>query len=356
VRRLIAVLSWFVLTASLASCGSGGGPEEAPPPPGSLPADFARHAGLLDLAEGDVPGLEIGDRATTLHGPHFMYPVAGRAVVTGELPPTLVRELDLDAGAKPAPGHELVVVRAAERWFIPARIEDSGGRPEKVELVAGDATRPSPLDHTLFEGTLVFSVPAGGRAALRVTDEGRTQTLDLRKLEQEDVVEGYYPIRSGGFSETQDTDNSVFVRVSGRGVSAIPAGKRFVGLHVDDVEATLQPWFAGRGWAPDGKAWLVVDLELTASPVQGVNETILWNLEADSFRLTGPDGKRIAAKGEPVRTDVLRTGYGRLTAAVPSGLTSVTLSFAPVGTAKTDRTIDWTPHLGAPQRLKVKLR
>jgi hypothetical protein len=354
---VITLLSGFVLAVSLAACGSGGGPAGEQPPPGSLPPDFARHVPLLNLADGDLPGLGTGDRATTIHGPHFMYPVAGRAVVTGELPAALVRELDLDAGAKPAPGHELVVVRAAQRWFIPARIEDSGGRPEKVELVAGTATRPSPLEHTLFEGTLVFSVPAGGRAALRVTDEGRTQTLDLRKLEQEDdAVDGYYPIRRGEFSETGDTDNSVFVRVSGRGVSGIPAGKRFVGMHVDDVEATLQPWFAGRGWAPEGKAWLVVDLELTASPVQGVNETILWKLSSDSFRLTGPDGARIAAEGEPVRTDALRSGAGRLTAAVPASLKSVTLRFTPVGTARTDREVSWTPHTGSPQSLTVKLR
>jgi hypothetical protein len=146
------------------------------------------------------------------------------------------------------------------------------------------------------------------------------------------------------------------VRVSGRGVSDIPAGKRFVGMHVDDVKATLQPWFAGRGWAPDGKAWLVVDLKLTASPVQGVNETILWKLSTDSFRLSGPNGAPIAAEGEPVLTDALRAGAGRLTAAVPASLKSVTLRFAPVGTAETDRAISWTPHTGGPQLVKVKLR
>jgi hypothetical protein len=355
----VSLLTALVVAASLTSCSTDDGAAADAPPPGTLPADYAGHAPVLNLTEGDLPGMEmIEGGVRVLQGPHFMYAFVGWAVVKGELPPVVCEALNLDGGAKPAPGHEFVVLQSHAKWHIPARLDDSGGGPERVELIAGKTTRPSPTDLSIIEGALVVSVPVGERAALRVTDEGRTQTLDLRTGEREkDAVPGYYPIRRGEFSETPGDGDHFMVRVSGRGASGIPAGKRFVGLHLGELEATLQPWVEGRGWAPSGKLWLVADFGLTASPVPGVNETILWNLKPAGFRLSGPNGATIAADGEPVLTDALSSGAGRLTAAVPESLKSTTLTFTPVGTAKSDLgNVAWSPYQPNPQRATVRLR
>lgn len=141
-------------------------------------------------------------------------------------------------GAVAAPsGAELFLAHVARP--LPRPVGPAGVQTPKTQVVVGGQARPSSLRFGR-DSILVVAVPAGAPVLLKMTDQGRTQTLDLRTGRRGPDADPLFYTRY----ELQDFGVQTAVRPPDPG-------------RIDmSGSLALLPWTEEHGWAPAGKAWL----------------------------------------------------------------------------------------------------
>jgi hypothetical protein len=237
----------LVLLLGTGCDGSEGATEGASPSASasmdlSVPDSFAEVLATRYWRDLGAAGIDGGHQfdvaATWLRGPHFTLALAesaGVSLVTEKAAARL--GMRSGRGVRSGDGSELVVARFAKAPLPVAPYK--GGNPV-VEVVVGAERRG--VEGPVTAGTVIaVSVPVGAAATLRITDEGRTQSVDLRTGAVSGRIDGYAEDLSG--------------RISGMGgwINASGIGKTPVSL---SLELKLAPFVPGRGWAAAGRAWL----------------------------------------------------------------------------------------------------
>jgi hypothetical protein len=300
-----AVAAFLILVPVLAiqATDDSGGDSDLP----AKPADFIGLGWSADSAAHKL------DADAYLTGPHF-------TVVFSALEISDTAGIDYRA----ADGHEFLELAPGS----PVTYDPPAGVTARI-VVAG---RAHAVDLTEMTARgLVVSVQKGHTATLLVTDEGRTQSIDLRKGRRgADAIPGYYPSVTLSW---QDGDYSELGAASPDGCRR----RTRLSLSFSPNESAVLPWGPELGWAKPGRAWLPVSYLPMITPItfpdyDSVNEmppscatdlNFTWDI-ARSVGLQTGDGEL---------TPVAGTGADHtLVFDVPVSLKSATLLVHPVGT------------------------
>ncbi len=294
-----------------------------PATPAALAQEDQKIAALPELPSGTVreitrnvpaPMVPPPDMSLVAHpagkgyltGPHFGLKIAwvatGRAITDHPANPPASEPV------RAAPGQELLVfqVDPAIRTGHWVR-RDTDQAPVAELVVAGVPTklaklplRPSTGRFTPpRDGLLVVAgVPVGAPATVRVTDAGRTQTVDVRTgLRASDAITGYYRKTTRKLAWRRD-DVPIGVSVAGH----IYRGTLDLGLRsyapsriLSDPAVLLTPYTPSNGWAAPGRAWLTVPRPtLSGNVLPGPLLTLKVD-DPTSFQLRLPDGTVLPA-------------------------------------------------------------
>jgi len=278
-RAAGALAAALTLAATLAACSS-------PPPLPVAPADYLelRPGGSLQFLDGDRP---VPADQGRLVGPSFA--VQFKAVGTT---PTITAPQGRNLQA--SEGHEFVFVTTdfVEQFTR----EDFQDKDVTAQLVVAGAVKPLPKVPRNSDA-LIASVPLNSSVGLQVIDQGRTQTFDLRTGSRgPDAVKLYYPTKTQSLTKFKHETFGT-VSIGGRnyridvGVDSIfqttPGATSF---------AALEPFSSQYGWAPEGRAWLIV------RGLGIVNDINLCGCQpeldlARNIILTLPDGSTVRPPG-----------------------------------------------------------
>jgi hypothetical protein len=318
----------FVMLVALLGAGSAcerGGKTPTSSASGSgsaAPAGSVAPAGYLKVTASrmrPIPGATTLPATAVLGGPDFAVYLSETATVD-HLDADWLRAArlaeDTTGPLRAAEGQELLLVRLSD---IPAL---RGSRPVGVwkdvqasVVVAGTPRRLA--DAQADEAVLVAAVPKGAPAQLTVSDQGRTQSVDLRTgaVGPGAIREYTLPPVKGGVDY----------------YTAARPSPSFPGSTKVEVSATLRSYSSSGGWAPRGRTWLTVAVEVTLSGP----EKIAGELDlASSLRLRS-GGKMLrvpAGKAEVAQQGLLEfVASGSVAIAVPANLRSVTVSCTPNG-------------------------
>lgn len=289
--------------------------------------------------------IEGDDKATgQLIGPHYSLQLAGYTV-SEEVPADQVERYGFDRGP--------VTANKGTEFFLGVMASQTKADP-KANAVLDVNGKQTPLDHVPDAGEAIAAViPTDAPVKLSVTDEDRTQTLDLRDGTRSDEIAGFY---------TGKTTSKDLADYSEKGKATGDAGGNFVPvsrnikLTMSVGAATRSPWDADKGWADDGKVWIKVPVsELTTDSVWGFDtssnshEPIMnWTLkERDMFSLTPKGGKAVDPQGKTTfkaddsRNPSTQAGDIQFDPAstdlvfqVPDKTTTATLKISPGGSMK----------------------
>lgn len=296
-------------TSATGSASPSASASAAPPVPDSyaevLTTRYGRDLGAVGIGNGHP----FDAAATWLRGPHFALALAESAGVSWVTDKAAVQfGTASNRGVRPGAGRELLVARFAT---APLPVPYDGGNPV-AEVVVGDEHRS--LKGAVNAGSVIaVSVPVGGAASLSVTDEGRTQSVDLRT----GAVSG----RIDGYAE------ELYDGVSGMGgwINAPGIGKTPVSL---SLELKLAPFVPGRGWAAAGRAWLTytataslldVDLSCTIDLSRGLT------FSGSGFRAAGAG--TVSAQPFPGSNAASPAHSAEQAIDVPAGVREVSVGF-----------------------------
>jgi hypothetical protein len=298
VAALIAAVVVVVVGAgsAVALASRPGGLQPLPTAPAGLVAALTASPDEAVTSPGDQVR-RISKAAGAFTGPHFSWQF-GLVQVTRTTPESGYAE-DL---AQAAEGHQLIAIYADPGALAPFRTEP--GDQVTAAVVLNGTERPLPAGVLAHSEGLLVSVPKGGTATLRVTDEGRTQSYDLRAGKKgPDAIAGYYrpqnvtiPPSGGGYTGT-GTCPDVPVAFIG----SLPCSVR-IQLVIITNSASLQPWLPGLGWARRGHTWLLIS-DVTylpdAAPVTIAPGGGSFTLQVrKSFAVRPAGGTAIAARPE----------------------------------------------------------
>jgi hypothetical protein len=339
---VLAVVGALMLAAG--GCGvlpSSGDDEEGRI--ASLPAAEPGAVEEVSLGQSgylDVPiGMEVRDFENSeadLRGPHYVLGISwvaiGRAVEQTTLP--LVSGL---TERRAADGEELVLVAVSGestngQWKLGER-----AKPTAELVVDGQArslsTVPLPNQEGMvsvpLEGTLVVaSVPQGASVELRVTDEEKTQTVDLRAGEREgDAIDGYYRPTAQEVSYSEDI--SLVAMAAGRPYPmTLTVAESTIG-EIAIKNAMLCPWTPSNGWASEGRAWLIVPHPVLSTPYEVATPGLVLEIDERSvFGVRLPDGTVVEETGgtRQVKTLIGPPAGPELVFDVPAGFTTGTFT------------------------------
>jgi hypothetical protein len=236
-----------------------------------------------------------------------------------------------------AGGHEFVM--AQMRQYVEGWPQIPGQpKPDvKAEIVVGDRP-PVPLTRPPAGLDIILvSAPRGAPVLVRVIDEGRAQSIDLRTGKPVDVLAIYARPRIGyttfGYKEPGTIRIAGISRQLTTSILAPTTG---------ELSVRLEPWTPKGGWAAPGRAWLVAG-GLTAfsdSIERNRDLALFYDLDAaTSFTLLLPDGSRIAAQPDKIDAGT-RTGEATrfyVSFDVPETFTAATLRLTPDGSVVGNR-------------------
>lgn len=240
--RLAAALLAAALLVTVSGCGHHDTGTESKPIP--LPADYVATLPSIDLT--DAEGLAPKWNVTWLNGPHI------RANFGGSTASGLKTDGSWNPARPVAPGHELLLIQGAITFdHAPA-----ASIPTLSVLVDGRevGTKIDALHTDHADPRFAVSVPIGKPVALKLTDSGRTETLDLRTGKKTDAFPGYDPV-----VRLTTHDRDVLMNAD-CGPGDPGTGKPCtlsITMLADSFGARLTPWVPGWGWAPDRKLWAV---------------------------------------------------------------------------------------------------
>jgi len=256
-------------------------------------------ANFFEVGDGTFAGDNAGGK---LISPHYTV-VLEDVLVTDRVPADVATGLDLgDGPVAAADGYEMMLVKLSPDDNIwtdngspllkgvsaAIRIDD---RDVKLEKLPDSVT------------SVAMSVPKGKPVSLRVTDAGRTQSLNLRDGKPgPDVHPGFADIVSGSLS--------IDYRKSGTASSA-GGYRRPLEVTVRLYNASRHPWTPQTGWAKDGRRWVYLG-GLSISSDGSIFDLAKREFSAEykldiakTFTLQLPDGTSIRpVKGGTVNTFV----------------------------------------------------
>lgn len=299
-----AVAGFLILVPVLAiqATDDSGGDSDLP----VKPADFIGVGWAPDTASH-----QLDPELAYLSGPHF-------TVVFSSLEISDTAGIDYRA----ADGHEfLELAHGSPVTYDP---------PDSVTAKIVVDSRAHAVDLTEMTARgLVVSVQKGHTATLRVTDEGRTQSIDLRTTRRgHDAIPGYYPQvtltwQNGEYSEIGKTSSGGCRRQTNLIVS------------FDAKESAVLPWEPELGWAKPGRAWLPVSYTQTMTPITLPDYDSISDLSPTcatelnfTWDIVGSVGLQTAA-GE---LKPISNAGSTLVFDVPISLKATTLAVHPVGT------------------------
>ncbi|MFL6075835.1 MAG: hypothetical protein ACJ73S_20790 [Mycobacteriales bacterium] len=235
IARVLAAAG--LAAAGLAACGGGGG--------ASTGGDGlqTRPAGYVGTDTGMPPAPYRGLRtldpaASSLVGPRF-----GVRFGKAEVSRTYANRY------RAAPGQEFLVLYSTGTPVL-APYPDGGGTFSLAVTVDGRTLPVASPNQVAGEG-LVVSVPKGHHATLALTDDGRTQSLDVRTgTRGPDAVAPYYRNRGVTLASTVYAED---------GHTNYHGTRDDTVVRVDfDTAGSVEPWVPGLGWASAGRGWLVL--------------------------------------------------------------------------------------------------
>jgi hypothetical protein len=181
-----------------------------------------------------------------------------------------------------------------------------------VKLIVGGEARTLDSHSPSGRRTLLVVAPVGAPIQLVVTDQGRTQSLDLRTGKRGDAVAGFYTAYAADDLELRSER-----RMDPDAGTLFASGDLF-----------LAPWTPANGWAPSGKAWLVFDT--------GMFQILGWVKDSTldvkrSFSVVAGGRTYPAQADNPTLYAAASAASGRtlIAFAVPAGLRSGTLRLTP---------------------------
>lgn len=336
--RRSTVLGMLLVLSLGASTGCGGGTASSsasstsasptPTGPQAAPPDYVVVTDHVDdtLTGDDEPG----ERGFVV-GPKFMLEVQSTGTLDG-LSDVEAETLGLPSALKPAQGHEFLVTMFSDVTTYSQTMVDGGELPGGGAGTTEDPDEAVVVDgevHRLTKavsgsGMLIVSVPTGHRAYLRLTQGGRSQSVDLRTGRRvTDSLTPYYPyqhMKPGHYPDYWDGN-------------AFPVGVR-VGLL--EVGGELSPFTPRARWAAGGKAWIYVKVRAFSICSKNAPHCEV-TVPRHDFSLVLPNGRTVRPKaGQASMTTTQNLGYtstnatGRGTGTfgfeVPSSTRKVTLS------------------------------
>lgn len=256
------------LSLLLAGCVNRTGTGESLPEqkPDSVEELTVTAPGSTDAPSG-VRALPADD--ADLRGPHFTIDIEWLAVgpMIKRADTYSVPEL---TARRAADGQELLLVAVASEhtrghFPIPA-----GKAPVAELVVDGEKTPlrtlPLPQADDLValpaDGTLIVaSVPKGAPVELTVTDEDKSQSVNLRTGKRSRSIDAYY----GSTVQPLAFNNDVPLTFTGGAVTLQIADHAMA--EFTEKVALLAPWTPEQGWAADGHAWLVLPRPVLSTPL-----------------------------------------------------------------------------------------
>jgi hypothetical protein len=230
-----------------------------------------------------------------------------------------------------AGGHEFVMAQMVQYVDGWPQVPEQPKPDVKTEVVVGDrppvplTSPPAGLD------IIVVSAPKGAPVLVRVIDEGRAQSIDLRTGKPVDVLAVYARPHTGytnfGYKEPGTIRIAGISRQLTTSILAPTTGQLSVGL---------EPWIPKGGWAAPGRAWLIAgNLTAFSDSIEHHRDlALIYDLDAaTSFTLLLPDGSRIAAQPDKIDAGT-RTGEWTKFSVffdVPDTFTAATLRLTPDG-------------------------
>lgn len=326
---MLLVLSLGASTA----CGSGqpssasSSASPSPTGPKTAPPDYVVVTDQVD--DTLISDEEPGERAFVI-GPKFMLEVEGTGTVD-DLDDLEADTLGLPSALQPAQGHEFLVTMFSSSTSYTQTVVDGGtlpgGSPTTVdpdEAVVVDGKVHELTKAVGGSGMLIVSVPTGHKAYLRLTQGGRSQSVDLRTGRRvTDSLTPYYPyqhMHSGKMADYWDG-------------TAYPVGVR---VSVLEVEGELSPFTPKAGWAAKGKAWIYVRVRALSICSKNAPHCEV-TVPRHDFSLVLPNGRTVRPKAGQASmtttqnqsfdpTDSTEQGAGTFGFEVPSSTRKVTLS------------------------------
>jgi hypothetical protein len=305
--------TWVAAALMLAACSHG--PDPVPKPTVAPDQIFA--ADFTTLNGGDPPAggpleqaKKILDPAQAqIIGPTYTARFDWTATVT-----SIGREDFTDLGlARPmvAPaGHEIFVAHLPEQQPETLNIPTIFKRGTGAVLVDGKA-RPLGGDPPYGKQTLMVVTPVGASIQFAVTDQGRTQTLDLRTGRRGPDAIG------------------LFYQPYGQHDVELKSGRPFSssGDLSADGDLRLVPWTPKNGWAPDGRVWFIFVTSLIQ--ITGYDRDSTMDSRRSFSVVSGGKTYFAQAAALPLFT-AGTTGWGTIIAfAVPPTLRTGTLRMTP---------------------------
>lgn len=307
--RVLAIVA--VLVAGLVGCTSGD--DEVPVlDPGSVLERDTPFGVPLETVPAGMTGEVFPEDRGDLIGPHFEMRLSWRATAPAMTEGSVPAAPGLEP-ARAADGEELLLMAMAY-----PHVQDGLEEAPTAELVIdGAATALERLTYVdndpEFRGGVILmaSVPIGKPVALRVTDAGRTQTLDVRTGERgEDAIDLYYRDNTQELSTSRSVVAGVTTSEGHHPFEltvgyAPPAGS-------EPTTVGLRPFWDT--WASDGRAWLLLPRPGAAIP----GDASFYRLTVDDptvFTLRLPDGTVLPALPGGGTLDVSRDGLST----IPSG-------------------------------------
>lgn len=304
-RFIIVVTAMVLLLATGCQKPGGDGGAEGSAGGSAPGSEMVKAADFVQFTDG---GLVIGggDLSGTLPSPHLKL-VVDKLGTFAELDRNASGSLKLGGQpVRPADGHEFVVAEISQDqglWTSATGENNLKGVSAVVSIGDRDVKLEKLPEVTAM--SMVASVPKGAEVWLRLTDAGRTQSLNLRdgKLGR-DVHPGFSRRKSGALN----------LEYKKAGTASSYGYTRSLEITVRASRIVLYPWTPKQGWAKDGRAWLHVS-SLSGScdcmfgdVAKGEFQAQFDLAAARSFRLVLADGSSL----KPVGNDTWGTAFTNL--------------------------------------------
>lgn len=299
----------------------------------ALALDYTASVDVLTLTR-QGKHVEFPDDARIV-GPHS-YIVLKSAVVTDELDKAAAAAIKQNDAVRAADGYELVYLSGESRSSDSAWGSSRIAQTRAVKLgvtVDGKArgfTLPAPA---AGPWSILASVPKGKPAYLVVTDEGASQSIDMRSGKRTaDARETFY-LRNR-FVDTKTVSRAANVSLPSN-YQPIYNGRYEIRVTGGKDDAFLTDFTPSQGWAKPGRAWVLLSgIKIEQGPTQGYYNFILSTKSA--YQLVLPDQSVV----RPVRDSRLTTWPPSASVTGTSVIFDVASSFR-TGTLKIDINGQW---------------
>jgi hypothetical protein len=310
---------FVILAATLTACGQG--PSQPSLTPGAsaaatVPAGQVVEADYVRMADPPNVSMALLEHTNPLVpaqaaivGPQYAVAFDWTTAVQG-IDAHDAYAIGLPDGIAAPAGMQLFVAHLATHQ--PAPLKSAPGFVQGVQVIVAGKARPASVDFRSGE-LLIVAAPPDAPVAISLTDDGRTQTLNLRTGKR------------GADANPLFYTHWAMAKFSVHTIPALPG----LGDTALDGPLTLAPWTGDHGWAPSGKAWLrfygfvYADLGYTDGEVLDVARSVSLVSGGKTYQ---PAAGKIPVFGA---STITFSNYYAIDIAVPTGFRRGTLKFHP---------------------------